>query len=84
MLARLAGGTEARVNSTHHQAIKDLGKNLKVTAKAADGVIEAVEDVRSDRFLLGVEWHPEAGWERNTFSRAIFEALVSASRERER
>ena len=84
MLERLAGGTVARVNSTHHQSIKDLGKNLRVTAKAADGVIEAVEDVRSDRFLLGVEWHPESGWERNTFSRAIFEALMNASRERER
>ena len=84
MLARLSGGTKVRVNSTHHQAIKDLGKNLKITARAADGVIEAVEDVRTDRFLLGVEWHPEAGWERNAFSRAIFEALVNAARERER
>lgn len=46
------------VNSLHHQALKELGKNLKVSAKAADGIIEAVEST-NDIFLLGVQFHPE-------------------------
>lgn len=47
------------VNSLHHQAIKEPGDNLKVTARAMDGVIEAVEST-NDNFILGVQFHPEA------------------------
>lgn len=82
LLARLAGARIARVNSTHHQAIKEPGRNLKVVARAKDGVIEAVEDQRADRFLLGVQWHPEVGWERNELSARIFRAFVEAAGER--
>jgi putative glutamine amidotransferase len=79
LLARLAGGTDARVNSTHHQALGEVGINLRVVARAADGVIEAVEDTRPDRFVLGVQWHPEYGWEKNELSRAIFKSFVTAA-----
>ena len=79
LLARLAGGSEARVNSTHHQAVQKVGDNLRVVASARDGVIEAVEDTRSDRFVLAVQWHPEVGWEQNDLSRAIFVAFVTAA-----
>lgn len=47
------------VNSQHHQAIRKLGDNLKVTATASDGIIEAIEST-NDRFILGVQFHPEA------------------------
>jgi len=80
ILARLAGGKEARVNSTHHQAVKKVGNNLRVVASARDGVIEAVEDTRRDRFVLGVQWHPEVGWERSDLSRAIFVAFITAAK----
>lgn len=46
------------VNSFHHQAIKTLGSNLVVTAVSRDNIIEAVESTE-DRYLLGVQWHPE-------------------------
>jgi len=82
LMARLAGGASARVNSTHHQSIKTLGKDLKVTAKARDGVIEAVEDTRGDRFVVGVQWHPESGWRDNELSKALFSAFVEATKER--
>ena len=82
VLARLAGAPTARVNSTHHQAIKTPGRDLKVTATALDGVIEAVEDTRSDRFVIGVQWHPEMGWESNSLSRALFSAFVAAASKR--
>ncbi|HVE56586.1 MAG TPA: gamma-glutamyl-gamma-aminobutyrate hydrolase family protein, partial [Pyrinomonadaceae bacterium] len=53
---------DVRVNSHHHQAIGKVGKNLKSTAWAKDGVIECIEDTRNDRFVLGVQWHPELSW----------------------
>ena len=46
------------VNSYHHQSVKTLGNNLKVTAYSNDGVIEAIEKV-GEKFVLGVQWHPE-------------------------
>lgn len=77
LLAQLAGGITARVNSSHHQAIKDPGENLRITATTQDGVIECVEDTRSDRFVLGVQWHPELGWEKDELSQAIFKKFVA-------
>ncbi|WP_148464778.1 gamma-glutamyl-gamma-aminobutyrate hydrolase family protein [Peptoniphilus harei] len=52
-----AGNVE--VNSWHHQAVKDLGKNLEVLAEAPDGTIEAIR--RTDKkYFLGLQFHPEA------------------------
>ena len=79
LLWDLAGGERARVNSSHHQAIDRVGRDLRVTARAADGVIEAVEDTRPHRFALGVQWHPEIGWRDDAFSRAIFRRLIEAA-----
>lgn len=81
LLETLARGLDARVNSTHHQAIKSVGRNLRVVARALDGVIEAVEDVRGDRYVFGVQWHPEVGWNGNSLSVAIFDSFIAASRE---
>lgn len=80
LLAQLAGGEKARVNSSHHQAIAQLGRELRVVASAADGVIEAVVDPRPDRFVLGVQWHPEIGWEKDILSQAIFQKFIEAAR----
>ncbi len=80
LLAELAGQRTIRVNSSHHQAVKNPGRNLHVIARAADGVVEAVVDSRSDRFVLGVQWHPEIGWRDDRFSQAIFKRFVEASR----
>ncbi|HEX4946955.1 MAG TPA: gamma-glutamyl-gamma-aminobutyrate hydrolase family protein [Blastocatellia bacterium] len=77
LLAQLAGGITARVNSSHHQAIKDPGENLRITATTQDGVIECVEDTRAERFVFGVQWHPELGWEKDELSQAIFKKFVA-------
>lgn len=66
-----------RVNSHHHQAVAELGRDLKAIAWASDGVIEAVEDSRSGRYVVGVQWHPELSWRTDELSRAIFESFVS-------
>lgn len=65
-----------QVNSQHHQSIKDIGKNLKVNAYSVDGVIEGIEST-SDRFILGVQFHPEAMINRHEEILDIFKYFVA-------
>lgn len=59
LLAEIIGNDMLKVNSFHHQAIKNLGEGLEVSAVSpTDGVIEAVE-IPGDRMVLGIQWHPE-------------------------
>ena len=67
-------GAASDVTSHHHQALGRVGDGLVETAWAADGTLEAVEDP-DKRFVLGVQWHPEAADDR-----ALFEALVAEAR----
>lgn len=81
LLASLAGkGTDGvenvKVNSHHHQAVKVVGRDLRAIASTSDGVIEAVEDTREGRFVLGVQWHPELSWRSDTLSNGIFQTFV--------
>jgi putative glutamine amidotransferase len=73
-------GSSLRVNSHHHQAIGKVGEKLKPVAWAKDGIIECIQDERSDRFVLGVQWHPELAWDRDPLSRDIFEHFVEKCR----
>jgi putative glutamine amidotransferase len=75
----LAGRESVSVNSHHHQALELLGRGLRATAWTADGLVEAVEDTGGGRWAVGVQWHPEMGWERDAFSRALFRAFVEAA-----
>lgn len=64
---KLAGlGDCFAVNSFHHQAVKDAGPYMHVSAKSDDGVIEAIESNRCESYLLGVQWHPECLTEAET------------------
>jgi putative glutamine amidotransferase len=47
------------VNSQHHQSIKDIGENLRVTSTTVDGIVESIEST-NDKFILGVQFHPES------------------------
>jgi len=60
-LGAIAGQIRGSVNSTHHQGIDRLGKDLAVSARSNDGVVEAVEWAKKEgrSFLLLVQWHPE-------------------------
>ncbi len=80
-LAGLAGGLEARVNSSHHQSVLRPGRDLGVVASAPDGVIEAVEGTGKDHWVIGVQWHPErmAG---DAFSAALFRELIAVAGHR--
>ncbi len=57
-LSKIVGRKSFRVNSTHHQSVKKPGRGLKVSAFSPDGIVEAFE-AADDRFILGVQWHPE-------------------------
>lgn len=71
---------QSYVNSSHHQAIHQVGDNLRVAAVSpADGVIEAVELDSTDHFVLGVQWHPERTYSVSPLSRALFTAFVHAA-----
>lgn len=75
-LARVLQATALAVNSTHHQAADTPGTNLRVVARAEDGVIEALEAADA-RFLLAVQWHPERMQTQE--SARLFAALVRAA-----
>ena len=67
-----------RVNSFHHQALKQVAKGLKVVATAPDGIIEAVEAENEDGpFILGVQFHPEMMFDKSTFVRGMFKRFIN-------
>lgn len=70
-------GCRMEVNSTHHQAVKDLGEGLSASATAPDGVVEAVESKRR-RFVVGLQWHPEMLYKEREEAALIFKAFVAA------
>jgi len=80
-LREILGRDEVGVNSFHHQAVKDLGRGLVVSARAADGVIEGIE-APDRRFALGVQWHPESFWREPEGFRPLFDALVREASSR--
>lgn len=78
ILERIIGLREIRVNSFHHQAIGVPGQGFTITARAADGTVEAIES-RAHRFALGLQWHPETM--NDPLSQRIFYRLVRVSAE---
>ena len=80
-----ASAAELVVNSSHHQAVREPGRDLRVTAHATDGTIEGVEYTGPADWIVGVQWHPErisnsaSGAE---LSRALFRELISESTTR--
>ena len=69
-------GRAVDVRSEHHQAVRRLGRNLRVAAISSDGVIESIEHT-SHSFVLGVQWHPEHAVDRD--GDRIAEGLVQAA-----
>jgi len=76
-LAKILGTHEAHVYSNHHQAVKDLGKGLRIVALSDDGIVEALERVDAE-FGLFVQWHPERMSD-TEHRDAIYGALVQAA-----
>ncbi len=77
-LAEIMGAGTTRVNSMHHQGIRELGRGLIATALAPDGLVEAMES-SDGSFLLGVQWHPEALTDGDARMRALFAQFIAAA-----
>jgi putative glutamine amidotransferase len=78
-LLDILGQPTIRVNSFHHQSVKKLAPNFKISAVALDGIIEGIESTNR-RFSIGVQFHPELMWQNNPPISAIFTAFVNAAR----
>jgi putative glutamine amidotransferase len=76
-LEEIYGGGEIRVNSSHHQAVRQPGEGLRAAARAPDGVIEAVEAADPNWFCVGVQWHPESETA-SALDMQLFECFVQA------
>lgn len=76
LLHRIAGTLSGQVNSAHHQAVKTIGATTRISARAPDGIIEAIEAI-DHPFCLGVQWHPE--YHVSPLDDAIWRAFIEAS-----
>jgi putative glutamine amidotransferase len=81
-LIALALGPHAQVNSYHHQSLARLGAGVVATARAPDGVVEAIEVPAADAFCIGVQWELQESWEHGATGERLFSLLVDAARER--
>lgn len=81
LLHNLFQKDEILVNSFHHQAVKDLAPVLKAVAHSQDGIIEAVEKIDTESFVLGVQWHPERMIEKYEEQMKLFEIFVQRCKD---
>ena len=82
LLARTAGGQHLYAASWHHQAVDRPAPGLRVSARAPDGTIEALE--KNDHpWLLAVQWHPELSADDDPSQQALFDGLVHAALNKE-
>ena len=80
-VADIYGEGEIVVNSEHRKGIQKLGKGLKITATALDGVVEGIESNSDDWYAVGVQWHPGSGTA-SGLDIQVFRGLVDAARDR--
>lgn len=72
---------ELWVNSYHHQAVKDLSPLLNAIAYSPDGLVEAAT-MKSKKFVLAIQWHPEFSYKKDESSRKIFKAFVESAKNK--
>jgi putative glutamine amidotransferase len=77
-LGRAVGRTEIKVNSLHHQAVRDIAPGFVAVAEAPDGVVEAIENPTLP-FAVGVQWHPEELYRADDSAANLFHAFVAAA-----
>ncbi|MGG1519367.1 gamma-glutamyl-gamma-aminobutyrate hydrolase family protein [Paenibacillus oryzisoli] len=82
LLEQAAGSAQLRVNSFHHQAVKQVAPGFRVNAAAADGIVEGMESI-THRFVLGVQWHPENLTGGDEAASRLFSAFIAACERKE-
>ncbi|RLC01910.1 MAG: gamma-glutamyl-gamma-aminobutyrate hydrolase family protein [Deltaproteobacteria bacterium] len=78
-LHRIVSTSQMEIVSWHHQAVKGIPKELTITAKSKDGVIEGLE-LDSHPWLVAVQWHPELSASEDRLQQQLFDALIEVSR----
>ncbi|MCI8270120.1 MAG: gamma-glutamyl-gamma-aminobutyrate hydrolase family protein [Lachnospiraceae bacterium] len=78
LLAKIAESKTIRVNSMHHQAIREVAPGLAPVGYAPHGLIECIEMPDYPTFFLGVQWHPEYLWEQDDAAKRLFGEFVNA------
>lgn len=87
-LASVYGQTQLLTNTVHHQAVKRVAGGLEVAASAPDGIIEGIEDITNEHWMVGVQWHPEwldgsaEGGPHRSPGAPVFERFIWVCRER--
>ena len=76
-LEEIYGAGEIRVNSAHHQAVRQVAPGMRAGALAPDGVIEAIEAIDANWFCVGVQWHPESDTS-SALDSQLFECFLQA------
>lgn len=80
-LREIFGASRITANGFNHQAVKDLGKNLRTAMKASDGFVEGIEGTQ-ERFVVGIQWHPEMMLDHSDEFLCLFQAFVRACEKR--
>ncbi len=80
LLFNILKNDKIKTNSIHHQAIAKIGKDLKASAVSEDGIVEALE--YNNKFTLGVQWHPEALFDKIEIHSKIFEYFIEACKNK--
>ena len=78
LLRSILGSDYFKVNSFHHQAVKDPAPGFVISAISSDGVVEAIES-QKHRFVLGVQWHPENLTAFDDISKRIFSSFIHSA-----
>ncbi|MBO6519075.1 MAG: gamma-glutamyl-gamma-aminobutyrate hydrolase family protein [Rhodospirillales bacterium] len=77
-LHNITGLSEIAVNTAHNEALKDIPAGIVVSARAPDGIVEAIE-LPDRRFAIGVQWHPEFFLDDGDPNFRLFEHLIDAA-----
>ena len=80
-LSKIFGQTKLEVNSLHHQAVDEVGSALRIVGESHDGVVEAIESSHPERFVVGVQWHPEKLMPENKLQAKLLKAFVEAAKQ---
>lgn len=80
-LFEMSGAPRVKINSFHHQCVDKLGKGLRILATSPDGIPEGVY-LDNDRYIVGVQWHPERRYTSESFDKGVFLSLVKAAEKR--
>lgn len=83
-LCNIVGQSRIKVNSRHHQAIRNVGTDIIVSSRSNDGIIESIESTKHD-FVIGVQWHPENLLvAKDHSSKRIYQSFIEACKDRKK